>query len=303
MIFNREIIIGSRSSTLARKQTEIFVSKLKKVGVNKVKTLLIKSKGDNVGYTEFKRLGGKGLFTKEIDDLVISKKIDFAVHSAKDIPAYIDNRLEIGAYLKREDVRDVLITKDLDINNIHELPQNSTLGTSSPRRVAYIKMLKPDIKVVSLRGNITSRIAKVEKGKVFSIIIAKAGINRLKIKNLNINIRPISLSKILPSPGQGAIAIVYKKNNFLNKKLLKQIDNLDTRIALSAERALIKKINGDCFTPLAALAKIKRNQINIKAKLFSNSGDKYVDEEIIGPVNSANKVGKQCAINLLKYLY
>ncbi len=302
MIISKEIIIGSRTSTLAIKQTEIFISKLRKVGANNIRTLFIKSKGDKVNNNKFKSLGGKGLFTKDIDELIINKKIDFGVHSAKDIPAYIDKRLEIGAYLKREDVRDVLITKSLTINNIYELPKNCSLGTSSPRRAAYIKKLRPDIKVVSLRGNITSRIAKVIKGRVFSIIIAKAGINRLKIKDLNININPIPITKILPSPGQGAIAIVYKKNNSFNKKLSALVDNTDTRITLSAERALIKKINGNCFTPLAALAKIKENKIVIKARLFSNDGNEYVEEKLTGPVDKATLVGNQCAKNLLKYL-
>ena len=121
----------------------------------------------------------KRLFTEEIDKLIIENKIHLGVHSAKDIPAVLNKKLRIGAYINREDVRDILITKDADIKNIIDLPKNSTLGTSSPRRTAYIKLLRPDLKVVEIRGNIETRIRKVKDEKIFAIIIAKAGLNRI----------------------------------------------------------------------------------------------------------------------------
>ena len=170
------------------------------------------------------------------------------MHSAKDIPAVLNKKLGIGAYMNREDVRDVLITKNSNIKKISQLPKHSTLGTSSPRRAAYIKLLRPDLKIVEIRGNIETRIRKVLNEKIFAIILAKAGLNRIKNLQFEFNFCSIPLSQILPAPGQGAIAVTYNKENIFIKKICKKIDCQDTRVSLNVERSLIKKINGDCFT-------------------------------------------------------
>ena len=162
-MINQKIIIASRSSKLAIAQTELVISKLNKVGIVNIEKIFLKSKGDKINNKDFKRFGGKGLFTKEIDKLIIKNKADIGVHSAKDIPGILDDRLKIGAYINREDVRDVIITKDKNVKNLLEIPKNATLGTSSPRRTAYINYLRPDIKIIEMRGNIETRINKVFK--------------------------------------------------------------------------------------------------------------------------------------------
>ena len=301
-MLNKKIIIGSRNSALAKKQTEIFISKLNAIGFKDIKTIYLKSSGDLLNEEKFKSFGGKGLFTKEIDNMILENKIDFGVHSAKDIPSIIDEKLSIGAFLKREDVRDVLITCKPGIKSILELPKNSSLGTSSPRRIAYIKTLRPDLKVIALRGNIETRINKIKQDKLFSIIIAKAGINRLKLKLTDTYSTPLSTREILPSPGQGAIAIIYKKNNKTNKNILKIIDNKDTRTSLSAERALIKEINGDCFTPLAAYARIIKKKLILDARLFTTDFNFFINKKLEGDTSSAEYMGKRMAKNLLKNL-
>ena len=179
-MINKKIIIASRNSNLAKNQTELVISKLKYAGYKNIEKIFLKSKGDTISKTKFKKFGGKGLFTEEIDKLIINNKVHLGVHSAKDIPAVLNKKLGIGAYTNREDVRDILITKDSNIKKITHLPKNSTLGTSSPRRAAYIKLLRPDLKIVEIRGNIETRIRKVLNEKIFAIILAKAGLNRIK---------------------------------------------------------------------------------------------------------------------------
>ena len=303
MINNKEIFLGSRNSLLAKAQTNLAISQLQNVGIKNIKASFLKSKGDILRGKLFKDLGGKGLFTKEIDNLVIDGSVDFAVHSAKDIPALLDKRLDIGAYLKREDVRDVLITKNSKIKKISQLPKNCLLGSSSPRRVSYIANYRPDIKIIPIRGNIETRINKLKKNKIQALIIAQAGVNRLNRKYSELNFSIIPLSKILPSPGQGAIAIVYKKSNTSNKKICNLIDNNCTRYALLAERSLIKKLNGDCFTPIAAYAHVTKKKLILRARLFSNDAKKFADYKLEGSIEEARKIGVKCALNLIKNLY
>ena len=301
-MINKKIIIASRNSTLAKTQTELVISKLKHAGYDNVEKLYIKSKGDTITKTEFKKFGGKGLFTEEIDKLIINNKIHLGVHSAKDIPAVLNNKLCIGAYIDREDVRDILITKHSNIKKITQLPKNCTLGTASPRRSAYMKLLRPDLKIIETRGNIETRIRKVLNDKIFAIILAKAGLNRIKTLKYKLNFSVIPLSQILPAPGQGAIAITCNNENAFVKNICKKIDCINTRICLDAERSLIKRINGDCFTPIAAFAKIENNLILLKARLYSSDFKNFVDDSKTGPIKSAKSLGKRCAESLLKKL-
>ena len=301
-MINKKIIIASRNSTLAKTQTELVVSKLKYAGYKNIEKIFLKSKGDTIGKTKFKKFGGKGLFTEEIDNLIVNNKVHLGVHSAKDIPATLNEKLSIGAYIKREDVRDILITKNSNVKKITHLPKNSTLGTSSPRRAAYIKLLRPDVKIVEIRGNIETRIQKVLSEKIFAIILARAGLNRIKELKFEFNFCSIPLSQILPAPGQGAIAITYKKENIFIKKICKKIDCANTRISLNTERSLIKRINGDCFTPVAAFAKLKDGSILLKARLFSKDYKNFADDSKLGPKESAKSLGRKCAESLLQKL-
>lgn len=185
---------------------------------------------------------------------------------------------------------------------LSQLPKNSTLGTSSPRRTAYVKLLRPDLKIVEIRGNIETRIGKVLNEKIFSVILAKAGLNRISKLKHQFNLRTIPLTQVLPAPGQGAIAITYNKKNIFIKKVCKKIDCLKTRFSLNAERSLIKRIDGNCFTPIAAFAKVINDSIILKARLFSQQSNNYVDDTMIGPLESAKFLGKKCAENLLRKL-
>ena len=175
-------------------------------------------------------------------------------------------------------------------------------GSSSPRRINYLKSLFPNLKIKNLRGNIESRIKKIEEKKLDGTLLAYAGIKRLKLKYETINFFKISTKIILPAPGQGAIAIICRKGDREIINICKKIDNFDTRISMIAERAFIKEINGDCFTPVAALAKISGKKVNNKRKAFFKRWKKIFRKKAVGNIENAKKIGKLCAVKVLKNL-
>ncbi len=300
MDFKRKIFIGSRNSNLARRQTSLAIKSLFNIGLKNITEKYIVPMGDRMDFKEFRSNGGKGLFTKEIDNLLINKNIDLAVHSAKDIPAFIDDRITIAAYLPREDSRDVFITKNLGIKSIFDVKKKIKFGSSSPRRVSYLKSLFPSATFINLRGNIESRIKKVRDNDIEATLLANAGIKRLKLEYSDINFIKIPTKVIMPSPGQGAIALMCRKDDKEILNICKQLDHSLTRTTVSAERAFIKKINGDCFTPLAALAKINENNIEIRGRLFSSDGKMFSEAKIIKNIKEYLKAGEDCAKKVLE---
>jgi hydroxymethylbilane synthase len=296
----RKIFIGSRKSNLARQQTTLAIKKLHSLGLTDIYVRYILSLGDKINLKEFKAQGGKGLFTKEIDNLLISKNIDLAVHSAKDIPAIIDNRITIAAFLPREDTRDVLVTKNFKIKNILDIKEKIKFGSSSPRRINYLKNLFTFAKITNLRGNIESRIKKVRDNKIDATLLAYAGVKRLKLKYDDINFIKVPTKIILPAPGQGAIAIMCRKEDEEIINICKRIDHRDTRTTVTAERAFIKEINGDCFTPLSALAKINGNMLEINGGLFSRDGKTFSGAKVISSIINPEKAGEKCAKKVLE---
>lgn len=301
MKIKRKIVIGSRASPLAKVQSKLVYNIFKSLFID-LELNFIKTKGDKLSYEVFKSQGGKGLFTKEIDKLILNNILDIAVHSSKDIPYLIDNNLTIAAYLPREDVRDVLVTVDKRIKKIDQLPSKFILGTSSPRRTSFIQHLRPDIRTIPIRGNVNTRINQVLSGKVDAIILSNAGIKRLKIKNDKINISPIPIKTVLPAAGQGAIAIVCRKSDKELIKICKKIGDKKTKLELTAERAFIKRIKGDCFTPLSALAKIKNDKIIIKASIFDRKSNTFKKTEIKCPKSESKKAGIECADRLINMM-
>ena len=300
MNYKKEIIIGSRKSNLAQKQTEILINNLRKVGIKNINKRLITSHGDIVSRRTFKEQGGKGLFTKKIDQLLLTRYIDIGVHSAKDMPAFLNDNLRIGAYIKRENPRDVLVSRNFYVKTLKDLPLKCTIGSSSPRRTCYIKLHRPDIKVIPIRGNIETRIRMVKNKKIFATILAAAAIKRISYHEKDIFFSYLPLSFILPAPGQGAIAIVHRKNDIRIQKICKLVDDKNTRIAVETEREVIKNINGDCFTPIAAYAKVFRGYLKIQARLYSVDGQSYTEENLKRKISLYKGLGKLCAKSILK---
>ena len=256
---SKKLIIGSRSSLLARKQVDIFMNqfleKNKNFSRSKLERLFIKTEGDNRLDKKISQLGNKGLFTKEIDVAQLEKKIDISIHSLKDLPYKIPNGLIIAGYLKREDYRDALVgNKKLDLIT---LKKNAVVGTSSIRREVQLLKLRPDIKIKLIRGNVETRIRKVKEGKFDATLLAMAGLKRLDIRD---NITPLEISNFVPAVGQGAIAIIARQNDEEIINLIKNISDIKTEVEVSCEREFLRGIDGSCKTPVGGLAIYKKSK-------------------------------------------
>ena len=300
-----QLKIGTRSSKLALKQTKLVVKKLENLPqIRKkfsFKIIKIKTKGD-IDKSKILHSGYKGFFTKKIDDLLLKKKIDLAVHSAKDIPSKIDNNISIAAFLKREDPRDILLSKRN--YTFDTLPQNLTIGTSSIRRKTQIHNIRPDLKIEYMRGNVETRIRKLKTNKYDAIILALAGLKRLGLSYKNKNV--LNISKFIPAGGQGAIAVTVRKKDTVANNLIKNINNNKTEIEVKTERKFLEKINADCDSPVGAYAKIINNYICFSVTVPSKNGMfvyksriKFNKSEILG-VRVANILKKKLGQNFLK---
>ena len=300
-----QLKIGTRSSKLALKQTKIVIKKLENLPqIRKkfsFKIIKVKTKGD-IDKSKILHSGYKGFFTKKIDDLLLKKKIDLAVHSAKDIPSRIDNNISIAAFLKREDPRDILLTnKNYTFDT---LPQNLTIGTSSIRRKTQIHNIRPDLKIEYMRGNVETRIRKLKTNKYDAIILALAGLKRLGLSYKNKNV--LNISKFIPSGGQGAIAVTVRKKDSVINKLIKNINNNKTETEVKTERKFLEKINADCDSPVGAYAKIINNYVFFSVTVPSKNGmfvyksrTKFNKSEILA-VRVANILKKKLGKNFLK---
>ena len=253
----KKIIIGSRESKLAKAHVEIFKEKFyKKFEKNldsELITKFIKTSGDKFLSQNISEIGNKGLFTKEIDLAQLDNKVDVGIHSLKDLPTRLPDGLEIVSILKRGSHQDVLYS----YKNLHlmELKQNSIIGTSSIRRKNQILKLRPDLIFEDLRGNVDSRIGKVQKGKLDAIVLAKSGLERLGIKK---NYSSLDLNLMVPAVGQGAIALVVNVKNLRVKEILKRLNDEDTFTEVNCERAFLEALDGSCKTPVGAYAKINK---------------------------------------------
>lgn len=242
--------IATRKSKLAQIQTEIVMDILKKKYSSECEKVLIETTGDKRLDIALNKIGGKGLFLKEIEKALLVNEADAAVHSMKDVPFDVPKEFEIAAILEREDVRDAFISK----NNIpfNELKKGAKVGTSSNRRAAQLKILRPDIQIVPIRGNIQTRISKIESENLDGIVLAAAGVKRSKLDKLVTCYFPVE--DLVPAIGQGALGIETKKKSE-NEKFFNKLDNEDTRICVEAERSFMRTLNGDCHSTIGAYAK------------------------------------------------
>jgi len=300
-----QLKIGTRSSKLALKQTKLVLKKLEDFREIKknfsFKIIKVKTKGD-IDKSKILDSGYKGFFTKKIDDLLLKKKIDLAVHSAKDIPSKIDNNISITAFLKREDPRDILLSKKN--YTFDTLPQNLTIGTSSIRRKNQIRNIRPDLRIKYMRGNVETRVKKLKKNEYDAIILALAGLKRLGLSYKNKNI--LNSSKFIPAGGQGAIAVTTRRKDSIINSLIKKINNSKTESEVKIERKFLEKINADCDSPVGAYAKIINNYVNFSVTVPNDNGmftykfkTKLNKSKILG-VRVANILKKKLGKNFLK---
>ena len=252
-----KIIIGSRKSPLAKKQVDIFKSFFKKhyIEENDIEfhCRFMSTTGDNSIKKELSEFGNKGLFTKEIDEAQLKKEIDISVHSLKDLPFKIPKGLKIGAYLTREDHRDAIITRQK--SSILSLEKNSIIGTSSIRREAQMRKIRPDLTYKSIRGNVETRIRKIKEGLYDATFLAMAGIKRLNIIE---GFHPLKVSDFVPAVGQGIIAVIVRENDLANIKIVNSVSDKNTELMARCERSFLRKIEGSCQVPVGAFAQKKK---------------------------------------------
>ena len=296
----KKIIIGTRKSKLALIYAKIAKKKILKIkskfGITSVEIKKITTKGDVVQNRRISDIGGKGLFTKKIEYELLSKKIDIAIHALKDIPSAESKKLSVNCFLKRNDPRDVLISRDK--KKFQNLPKNSVIGTSSFRREFQLKRIRNDLNYKLIRGNVDTRIKKLKNKLYDGIILSYAGLKSLKMVN-NVS-QVFSLSEIIPSAGQGVIALQCRKNDNRIIRLLKEINHLPTKKCANAERDVLKVLDGDCETPVGVNAKIKNKKLTLEAELFSLDGKKRFYLKSTKKVNFANLIGKELGEKIKK---
>ena len=298
MFSKEKFIIGSRGSRLSLAQAEHFKDELLLANPNlraeQIELKVIKTSGDKFKTENLASMGGKGLFVKEIEEELINKNIDCAVHSLKDVPTFGVPSLMLAAFLKRKDERDAFISPVA--KSFNQLKPGSTVGTSSVRRIAQLKKLRSDLNIVSMRGNIDSRIVK--EGIYDSIVLAYAGIKRLGFHNYVSEI--FDKDKMLPAAGQGIVSIQCRVDDFNTIKLLDSINDKETEIIVDAERSFLHRVNGACDTPVAANAIINEdNEIFLQAELLSLDGSKVFRAHKTGLIEKAVSIGLDVAEEIL----
>jgi len=293
-----KIIIGSRGSKLALWQTNFIKKELKKINKNlEVEIKIIKTKGDKILNKALSKIGDKSLFTKELEEALLKNKIDIAVHSLKDLETTLPKDLKLAVVTKRHSVEDVLISTKKKMT-ISSLPQNAVVATGSLRRKSQLLHLRPDITVVDLRGNVPTRINKFLNSNWDAIILARAGVERLKLKKYISSY--IKTYEIVPAVGQGALGIEINKNNKTAEELIKPLHDENTFFAISAERAFLKTLGGGCQVPVGANAEIKSNGLYLSGVIASLDGRITYSKKILGKKEDCEKLGKSLAQDLLK---
>jgi len=295
---NNKLIIGSRGSELALWQANFIKKELERKNKNlSVEIKIINTKGDKILDVALSKIGDKGLFTKELETALLNKSIDIAVHSLKDLQTVIPDGLKLAAVTKRHPVEDVLIARKKGIT-INKLPEGATVATGSLRRRSQLLHLRPDIKIEELRGNVPTRIKKFFESKWDAIILARAGVERLKLTKHISSV--ISTEEMLPAVGQGALGIEIREDNIVAFKYLKSIHDKNTFAAVSAERALLKTLEGGCQVPIGAYAIAKPNGLFLEAVVGSVDGSVTFRKKMRGSKLHPEKLGVKLAKDLLK---
>jgi hydroxymethylbilane synthase len=262
--------------------------------IERIALQVIRTTGDRIQDRPIADVGGKGLFTREIDAALLAGAIDAAVHSAKDLPSIMPDGVAIAAYLPREDVRDALISALAD--TIEDLPHGATFGAASLRRQAQALRLRPDLKPALLRGNVETRLSKAESGAVGATLLALAGLKRLGLAHRARAV--LDVEKFLPAPGQGAIAITARSADARALEVLNAISDSETMAALTAERAFLAELEGSCRTPIAGLARLEAGRLRLMGEVLRPDGSERFDIAVEGAATDAERLGRDAGRDL-----
>ena len=288
--------IATRGSALALWQANHVRDRLLGGGVAAVELVVLKTRGDKILDRALSEVGGKGLFVKEIEEALLDGRADVAVHSMKDLPAEVPAELTIAAIPEREDPRDALLVRPgLSARTVAELPSGARLGTSSLRRMCQLRAARRDLSIVPLRGNVDTRVKKLEAGELDAIVLACAGLKRLGYA-ARIT-APLDEKESLPAIGQGALAIECRANDAATRAHVEKLDHAATRRCVTAERAFLARLEGGCQTPLAAHARLDGGDVVLEGLVGAPDGSRVLRESLRG-VNS-EQVGRELAEKLL----
>lgn len=291
------LVIGTRGSPLALAQAHETQDRLVAAHGWAVETLplsIIKTTGDAIQDRPLSEAGGKGLFTKELDIALLDGSIDLAVHSAKDLPTALPEGIVIAGFLPREDVRDAFISQRY--KNLAELPSGAVVGSASLRRQAQIRRLRPDLQVTLLRGNVQTRLAKLERGEVDATLLAMAGLRRLKLTDHVTAI--LDTDDFLPAVGQGAIAITIRAGDERVQEAVRPIIDAATGHALAAERAFLTILDGSCRTPIAGHARMVGGKLEIRGLVLRPDGSESLEAVRRGSPDDATALGREAGAEL-----
>jgi hydroxymethylbilane synthase len=288
--------IGTRGSKLALVQSE-WVKKEVQTRHPEVRVELVKIKteGDKVLDSPLSKIGGKGLFVKEIEDALLRNDVDLAVHSLKDVPGDLPTGLSIAVYPKREDPRDALVSKHF--RTVEDLPQGASVGTSSLRRSAQLLHMRPDLHIVPLRGNVDTRLRKLDSGDLQAIVLATAGLNRLGLSDrITASLSP---EVVLPAIGQGVLGMELKEGDQKTRDLISFLNDLETELAARAERAFLKELEGGCQVPLAGYARVEKDRIVLDGMVAELDGSVILRQQRAGGKDKPEELGIALARQLI----
>ena len=300
MTDRKKFIIGSRGSKLSLAYSNhvknLLINSNSQFDENSIEIKIIKTSGDIFQNKRISDIGGKGVFCKQIEEELLDSKIDLAVHSLKDLPTKMTEGLCVNAVVKRNDPRDAFLS--YSSKSFNKLKPQSKIGTSSFRRQAQLNLLRNDIKIVAMRGNIDTRVKKLKNQEFDAIVLSLAGLQMLNIEN---EVKEIfTTEQMLPAIGQGAIALQCKKDDQKTLNILKDVNDKETYYCIQAERALLEAIGGDCDTAIGGLAKLSNEKISLKSELFSNDGNKKFEFQSSGHFKEAKEIGYKVGKELLK---
>lgn len=292
----KKLIVGTRGSKLALCQARIVIDQLQKEFPScKFDVKIIKTLGDKITNINLSKINDKGFFVKEIQEQLLEKKIDVAVHSLKDMPVYLD-KTNISTILKREDHRDVLVSnKKIELLKLHS---SDTIGTTSIRRKIQIRSLNKNVKIIDVRGNVDTRVNKMIKGECSALVLAAAGVKRLGLEKYIVQY--LDNDNFTTAPGQGAIALEILTENEIINKHLKKINDKNSNICTQAERIFMGKIGGGCHMPFGCFAQIENNMITITGMIASINNFLAVRKKITGNINEYKNLSKQLAKDITK---
>ena len=297
---NREIVIGSRGSKLALWQSEWVKARLEEAGA-RVRIEVFKTSGDVMRDVPLATIGGQGAFTKELEVALLDGRIDVAVHSLKDLPTVNPEGLSITATPEREDARDALVLRadaDAGVASIESLPAGAVVGTSSLRRIAQLKHLRPDVRVKDLRGNVDTRLRKLDAGEYDAVILASAGLRRLGLGHrISAAIEP---GVMLPAVSQGSLGVQTRADDTETNALVSRLDDPSTRAAVLAERALLRALGGGCQVPIAAHAVVNDGRLRLDGLVAALDGSRVIRDSAEADAREAASAGDALAARLLE---